>query len=162
IIITSLIGIFALLRLFVAARLFWNGDNQERIRQETGYNGNIERDRNPYDQNNSDAEGRVVSLRRENHARERVVSLRHENRNRRVRRNRHSAVLLQNQVTALPHALREQLPDELMCSECTTNIRDAVNRECGHIIICQRCLVRFALCPRCGRRIRTWSEVSWF
>lgn len=91
----------------MAARLFWNGDNQECIRQETGYNGDIERDRNPYHQNNSDADGRVVSLRRESHARERVVSLRHENRNRRVRRNRHSAVLLQNQVTALPRGLRE-------------------------------------------------------
>jgi hypothetical protein len=85
----------------VAARLFWNGDNQECIRQETGYNGDIKRDRNPYHQNNSDADGRVVSLRRESHARERVVSLRHENRNRRVRRNRHSAGTIFEDITKI-------------------------------------------------------------
>ncbi|XP_060579505.1 uncharacterized protein LOC132736396 [Ruditapes philippinarum] len=147
-----------------AARFFWNGENQAHIRQETGYNGHIERYRNtgPYVENNSDAEGRVVSLRHENRARGRVVVLRNEHHNRIIGHNEHSEVLLQNQVRALPYRLRQQLPDGLKCSKCMLNIRDAVIRDCGHFLLCQRCLVRLDHCQRCGRRIRAWNEVSWF
>jgi hypothetical protein len=54
--------------LYVAAWLFLNEDYRARylIRQETGYNGEIEQGRNPgpYVENYSD-EGQVVSLRHE-------------------------------------------------------------------------------------------------
>ncbi|XP_060552712.1 E3 ubiquitin-protein ligase rnf8-like [Ruditapes philippinarum] len=156
------IGIVALIRHNEAAQPFWEGDDPARIRQETGYNRDIVRDRNPvlYVENNGGAEGQVISLR---HVyRGRVVNLRYENRNRFLRQNRHSEVLLQNQEITLQYRLRQQLPDELKCTKCTINIRDAVIRECGHLIMCRHCLVRLDHCPRCWRRILAWNVVSWF
>ncbi|XP_060580045.1 uncharacterized protein LOC132736840 [Ruditapes philippinarum] len=158
----TVIGIVALTRHNEAAQPFWDEDDPARIRQETGYHSNIGRDRNPvqYVENNGDAEERVISLRHE--YRVRVVNLRYENRNRFFRQNRHSEVLLQNQETAPPYRLRQQLPDELKCTRCTRNIRDAVIRECGHLIMCRHCLVRLDHCPRCWRRILAWNVVSLF
>ncbi|XP_060589657.1 uncharacterized protein LOC132744881, partial [Ruditapes philippinarum] len=158
----TVIGIVALIRHYEAAQPFGEEDDPARIRQETGYNRDIGRDRNPevYVENNGDAEERVISLRHE--YRVRVVNLRYENRNRFLRQNRHSEVLLQNQEISLPYRLRQQLPDELKCTRCTRNIRDAVIRECGHLIMCRHCLVRLDHCPRCGRSILAWNVVSWF
>ncbi|XP_060603849.1 baculoviral IAP repeat-containing protein 7-B-like [Ruditapes philippinarum] len=142
-----------------------DGDDQARsiIRQETGDNGEA-RNQEQYSMNNYYAEGQIVSLRQNNlniNPRQDQYS-EDDGLLQRLRQPQPNEVLLRNEVAALPQRLREQLSDEVKCLMCKSNIRDAVIRDCGHLILCQKCLLKLVHCPSCGRKIRAWSVASWF
>jgi hypothetical protein len=55
--------------------------------------------------------------------------------------------------------LENELLNTYYCIYCHTRPRNAMSDDCYHLVICDECIKKAKVCPRCGKNINSYHKI---